>query len=321
MSRIDAIDADIAALDTQRSAPDPVVPAAGRLEEFSGAGPVTGRAQVPLATRLSTLHCDVYHIDAGVNYESEIAMTTVTSVRTVDDARVTLAFADAYRGQASAWTGHVRYTPRRTGHDATSDLWGLELAPLSSYAAGVASVGGRERERFALAGGEVVVFDCADVPDARWAAWLGPWHMAHGLFYAPQWDSVDIIETFSRVRWQDTPEGMVADAGRRYDLQRAVYLLPVAGVGTMLVESSRREADRVPAWRGFSGRVGEIWRLPKGNSGGPEPLMLVSDSALVTISPWSEASAGRGVTSADDARLTEKAADFLSSLERADWQG
>ena len=247
-------------------------------------------------------------------------MTTVTSVRTVDDARVTIELDDAYRGRTSVWTGHARYTPRRTGQDTTADLWALELAPLSSLAAGVASVGGRERERFALAGGEVVVFDCADLPEARWAAWLGPWHLAHGLFYAPQWDSNDIAETFSRVRWQDTPEGLTADPGKRFNLQRAVYLLPVSGVGTMLVESSRREADRVPAWRGFSGRSGEIWRLSRPDSGGPEPLMLVTPTALVTISPESEASAGQGLRPADETRLTERAAGLLSSLRRVEWR-
>lgn len=244
-------------------------------------------------------------------------MATQALVRTLSDGWVSVEVDDTYDGTADEWTGHVRFSPRRTGRTTTDDLWALELAPLSSLPAGVASVGGRQRERFALTGGEMVIFDCADLDDARWAAWLGPWHMAHGLFYAPQWDSADIVETFQRVRWNDTPDGMTGDIGQRFNLQRAVYVLPFAHIGTMLIEAQSRAADRIPKWRGFQGRAGEIWRLPPQSGEGPESLLLVTGSALVTLNPWKVPSRdGRGGTGAG---TTAEAAEFLSSVRRVDW--
>ncbi|WP_433242609.1 hypothetical protein ACQPYK_38380 [Streptosporangium sp. CA-135522] len=187
--------------------------------------------------------------------------------------------------------------------------------------AAVASVRGRERERFSLAGGEVVVYDCEDPADARWAAWLGPWHMAHALFYNPEWESADIVETFSRVTWNDTPEGLTADAGRRFDLSTAIYLTTIAGVGTMKVEAKRTEVNKIPKWRGYSAASGEIWRLPAPPSGQETPFLLVTDTAMVTLFPWDAPKQGQqGVSARAAAGTPETAADFLSKVKRVEWK-
>ncbi|WP_214413835.1 hypothetical protein [Sphaerisporangium fuscum] len=199
-------------------------------------------------------------------------------------------------------------------------MWALELAPASSLGSGVYSVGGTERERLSLAGGELVVYDCKDPQDARWAAWLGPWHMAHGMFYAPLWETRDIVETFTRLAWTDTPEGMTADAGQRFDLSTAMYLQAIAGVGTLKVESKRASADRIPKWRGYEAQAGEIWRLDDANAA-VQPLMMVTDSAVVTLSPWDaprESQPGRSVRAAGLA-ASQAAADFLTKIKRIDW--
>lgn len=199
-------------------------------------------------------------------------------------------------------------------------MWALELAPLSSLSAAVESVGGRESERFSLAGGEVVVFDCTDPPDARWAAWLGPWNMAHGLFYAPQWDAADIAEVFSRVSWVDTPEGMTADPGDRFNLEAAIYLLGFTGVGTLSVESRRASAAPIPRWRGFTTAAGEIWRMPAPKPGGDEPLLLVTETAVATLSPWNVPATGGGRGADRTAAGTaENAFAFLRTVKRVDW--
>ncbi|MEV0597404.1 hypothetical protein [Nonomuraea cavernae] len=200
-------------------------------------------------------------------------------------------------------------------------MWALELAPKSSLGSGVFSVGGRERERFSLAGGELVIYDCKDPQDARWAAWLGPWHMAHGMFYAPMWESHDIIETFSRVAWTDTPEGMTADPGQRFDLSMALYMQTVAGVGTLQVQSKASGADQIPKWRGYEARAGEIWRLEAAPDAQSQPLLMVTDSAVVTLTPWDaprESQPGVSVRAAGSAP-DESAADFLTKVKRLDW--
>ncbi len=217
----------------------------------------------------------------------------------------------------SSWMGHARYIPRYGRRMATPDMWALEIAPVASLGAGIASVQGKERERFSLAGGEVVVADCGDPDDARWAAWMGPWHMAHGMFYAPAWESSDIADVFSRVQWTDTPEGLTADPGDRFDLETAIYLLSVEGVGTLTVESKRAAAHRIPAWRGFSTPAGEIWRLP---GEGTESLLCATRSAVATLSPWDVPAAGTSERTGRPAAGTpERAFDFLRGLRRVDW--
>ncbi|WP_285702648.1 hypothetical protein [Microtetraspora sp. NBRC 16547] len=201
-------------------------------------------------------------------------------------------------------------------------MWALELAPMSSLGSGVHSVGGRERERFSLAGGELVIYDCTEPNDARWAAWLGPWHMAHGMFYAPTWETADIVEVFSRVAWNDTPEGMTADPGQRFDLSMAMYMQTVAGVGTLEVQSKRTAAELIPKWRGYEATAGEIWRLEAVPDAEAQPLLMVTDSAVVTLTPWDaprEARPGVSVRAAGIAP-EDAAATFLTKVKRLDWR-
>ncbi|WP_203982400.1 hypothetical protein [Sphaerisporangium rufum] len=201
-------------------------------------------------------------------------------------------------------------------------MWALELAPTSSLGSGISSVGGRERERFSLAGGELVIYDCEKPADARWAAWVGPWHIVHGMFYAPLWESADIVETFTRVTWTDTPEGMIADPGGRFEMSTSLYTQTIAGVGTLQVESRQKSTDQIPKWRGHRSRAGEIWRMDGADSSENEPLLMVTDSAVVTLSPWNAPQPGRPGIGARAAGLapTEAAADFLTRVRRLDWR-
>ncbi|MFV2110113.1 hypothetical protein [Micromonospora sp. LOL_015] len=101
-------------------------------------------------------------------------MAHSTVVRAIDNSIVELEVDDEFRDRLSPWLGHIRYMPKYGGRDTTAEMWAFELAPLSSLGSGVFAVGGRERERFTLSGGEVVIYDSTTLPDARWAAWLGP---------------------------------------------------------------------------------------------------------------------------------------------------
>ncbi|MDP4507098.1 hypothetical protein [Nonomuraea turcica] len=248
-------------------------------------------------------------------------MGHLSTLRTVSNSFVRLEVDDAEAASLTPWTGHVRYTPKYGGRTTTAESWGLELAPKSSLAAGVNSVRGRERERFSLNGGEVVVYDCEDPADARWAAWLGPWHMAHGLFYAPEWESSDIVDTFSRVTWVDTPEGLTADGGSRFDVSMEFYATWIAGVGTMMVESKQAGISRIPNWRGYGAASGELWRMPAPPTGDETPFLLVTESAIATLYPWDAPSAGQASVSARAAAgSAETAAGFLSKVKRVEWQ-
>lgn len=230
---------------------------------------------------------------------------------------ITVEAGDPDEGSlARAWMGHARYIPRYGRRLTTPDMWALEIAPVASLEAGIASVQGRERERFALMGGEVAVFDCGHPENARWAAWMGPWHMAHGMFYAPAWESGDIADTFSRVQWTDTPEGLTADPGDRFDLETAIYLLSVAGVGTLTVESKRAARHKIPAWRGFAAPAGEIWRIP----GASDSLLYATRSALAVLSPWDAPAAGTiAPTHRPGAGTPQRGFEFLRGLRRVDW--
>ncbi|GIH98415.1 hypothetical protein [Planobispora takensis] len=224
-----------------------------------------------------------------------------------------------------SWTGHIRYTPRYGARGNTADVWALELAPKSSLGAGINSIRGTERERFAYNGGEVVIYDCGDIPDARWATWMGPWNMAHGMFYAPQWEADDVLQVLSRVQWTDTPEGLTASPGRRFNLQLMQYFLPVAGVGTLQVEPKSMTSTPVPGWRGLSTQAGEIWRMSSSEGPKYESLMLATESAVVTLDPWAVPRKGRQ-GQAPQARSAQEegdalgvAADFLSRVKSARW--
>ncbi|MCA2186375.1 hypothetical protein [Nonomuraea cavernae] len=215
----------------------------------------------------------------------------------------------------------MRYLPKYGSRNTTADVWALELAPKSSLGSAVFSVGGRERERFSLAGGELVIYDCKTPQDARWAAWLGPWHMAHGMFYAPMWESQDIVETFTRVAWTDTPEGLTADAGQRFDLSMALYIQTIAGVGTLHVQTKQAGAKQIPKWRGYEAPAGEIWRLEAAPDSQTQPLLMVTDSAVVTLTPWDaprESQPGVSVR-AKGIAPEESAADFLTKIKRLAW--
>lgn len=231
----------------------------------------------------------------------------LSSIRTVDRSMLTVEANGASTSLfTTPWTAHIRYSPKYGRSSSTNEMWGLELASLSSLNAGVESVGGRERERFTIAAGEVVIFDCAEPADARWAALLGPWNFAHALFYEPQWETSDIVETFSRLQWTDTPEGMTAQPGQAYAFERSVYLNEVPDVGTLFVEGKRTASRQVPRWKGYSAAAGEIWRLPKPATGDAEPLLFATASAVATLSPV-------GVQALDTAF------DFLTSIKRIDW--
>lgn len=248
-------------------------------------------------------------------------MAHLSTLRTVKNSFLRLEVEDAEAPSLASWTGHVRYTPKYGARNTTTETWGLELAPLSSLTAGINSVRGRERERFSLAGGEVVVYDCEDPSDARWAAWLGPWHMAHGLFYAPEWESADIVDTFSRVTWQDTPEGMMADGGKRFDVSMELYAISIAGIGTMTVESKQAAINRIPKWRGYGAPSGEMWRLPAPPSDQATPFLLVSDTAIATLYPWDAPGSNKaGVSARAAAGTPETAADFLSKVKSVEWR-
>lgn len=248
-------------------------------------------------------------------------MGHVSTVRTVANTLLHLEVDDAEAGSLTPWGGHVRFTPKYGGRNTTAETWGLEIADKSALTAGVNSVRGKERERFSLAGGEVVVYDCEDPADARWAAWLGPWHMAHGLFYSPEWESSDIAETFSRVTWNDTPEGLTADPGKRFGLSTEIYLTTIAGVGTMKVEAKQAGVNRIPKWRGYGAASGEMWRLQAPPSGQETPFLLVTDTAIATLFPWDAPKAGQaGVSARAAAGSPETAADFLSKVKRVEWK-
>ncbi|MFJ2032063.1 hypothetical protein [Streptosporangium sp. NPDC087985] len=220
-----------------------------------------------------------------------------------------------------AWNGHIRFTPRYGSRENTSDVWALELAPKSALGAGVNAIRGTERERFTFSGGEVIIYDCADMPGGRWAAWVGPWHMAHGMYYEPEWEANDVIKTLSRVQWTDTPEGLTAAPGQRFTLERAKYFLPVAGVGTLQVEPKNLSFVQVPRWRGLSAPAGEVWRL--NNTEGPqyESVMLVTETAVVTIDPWDVPRRGQQNAPSALAKTNAlaTAADFLTRVKSVTW--
>lgn len=241
------------------------------------------------------------------------------SVLAVDNSTIELDVGDAYADRCDPWTGYAMFTPRRSGLQTTAELWGLDFAPLSALAAGVESVGGRERERFQAGGGQIRVFDCDQVADARWAAWLGPWHMVHGMFHTPQWESGDIAESLLRVRWTDTPDGLVADVGQRFNIQRAVYITDVAGVGTLRVERKSRERHRVPAWRGYQAPAGEIWRVAKPEVGAEE-LMLATPTVVASLDPWNAPDRGGRAAKRRERGTVEDGAAFLASVQRLSWR-
>lgn len=244
-----------------------------------------------------------------------------TAVRAIDRTMVSVEVNETEKNAAFfPWAGHVRYIPNYGGRATSGELWALELAPITPLSAAVESVGGRERERFSLAGGEVSIYDCAQPGDARWAAWMGPWHMVHGMFYAPKWESDDIAEAFSRVSFVDTTDGMTAEPDHRWTLELSIYLLGIAGIGTLYVQPKRVAARRIPKWRGLTVTAGEVWRLPRPPDSNDEPLLFVTDGAVATLMPWDVPTPAGATPSQRTAAGTASAAlEFLRNITRVDW--
>jgi hypothetical protein len=218
------------------------------------------------------------------------------------------------------WFGHARFIPKYGRGSTTGEMWGLDLAPASSLDAGITSVGGKEVARFSLNGGEVVIADATDPADSRWAAWVGPWHMVHGFFYAPAWQTSDIVETFTRVRWVDTPEGMSAEPNSRYDLTAATCFTSITGVGTLQVESKKHSDARVPKWQGAVVAAGEVWQLPDQSGTGSTPLLHVSPTALAILYPG-DVPRRNAVTATGlaGAGTSQRALEFLGAIQRMEW--
>jgi hypothetical protein len=218
------------------------------------------------------------------------------------------------------WFGHVRFTPRYGRGTATAEMWGADLAPASSLAAGIASVQGVERERFTIAGGELVIVDCGNQKGARWAAWVGPWNMVHGFFYEPMWETADVVELFSRVKWVDTPEGMTADPAPRYDFSMAMCLLSITGVGMLRVESKQLSSSRPPRWRGALVPAGEVWQIPDRSGVAQTSFLHVTGSAVALLIPGDVPKRYTAVpTGRSGAGTPQRALEFLGTVRRVDW--
>jgi hypothetical protein len=203
------------------------------------------------------------------------------------------------------WFDHVRFLPRYGHRGTTADGWGLDVAPVASLGAAIESVRGRLRHRFTLAGGEVLVVDAAVPPRSRWAAWAGPWHLVHGMFYAPDWETTDIAETFTRVRWTDTPDGLTADPGRAFGFGAVMCRLRIAGVGSLRIEAKSVASARPPRWRGAQVPSGEVWQLPDRSGVSRPSLLLAGATAVALLVP--------------DAGAEERAVEFLAGVRRLDW--
>ncbi|MEV8631121.1 hypothetical protein AB0395_05635 [Streptosporangium sp. NPDC051023] len=241
-------------------------------------------------------------------------MAQLSTVRAVDNSFVSVNLDGVTEDELHNWTGNLRYTPRYGGRGTTADAWGFNVAPRDALGAGVSGLRATERQRFAYSGGEIIVYDCADMPESRWAAWVGPWNMAHCMFHTPNWEPNDIVQHFSRVQFTDTPEGLTSSGGRRFNLRRASYFLPVPGVGTLAVQPKHLNSTQVPGWRGFSTGAGEVWRMSSKEGLPYEWLMLVTQTAVVKIDPWDVPR--RGVTEVAEPRpgaeALSAAADFLT---------
>ncbi|HZM80908.1 MAG TPA: hypothetical protein VFC19_34730 [Candidatus Limnocylindrales bacterium] len=248
-------------------------------------------------------------------------MTVTTSVRAAGGDMLHIDLDDSSAELLDhPWFGHVRFIPKYGRGSTTGEMWGLDLAPATSLDAGITSAGGREVARFSVNGGEVVIADATDPPDSRWAAWVGPWHMVHGYFYPPAWETSDIVETFSRVRWVDTPEGMTAEPSKRYDLMTAMCVTSITGVGLLQVESKKQSSARVPKWQGAVLRAGEVWRIPDQSGVASTSLLHITPTAVAILYP-NDAPQRNTVTETGrpGAGTPERALEFLSTIQRLEW--
>ncbi len=248
-------------------------------------------------------------------------MTVTTSVRAASGDMLRIDLDDSSAGLLEhPWFGHARFIPKYGRGNTTGEMWGLDLAPAASLDAGINSSGGKEVARFSVNGGEVVIAEASDPADSRWAAWIGPWHMAHGMFYAPQWSTSDIVETLTRVRWVDTPEGMTAEPNSRYDLAGAMCVTSVTGVGLLQVESRKHSPARVPKWQGAALPAGEVWQIPNQTGAGSTNLMHVTPTAVAIVVP-NDVPQRNSVTPTGlaGAGTADRALQFLGTIRRMEW--
>ncbi|MFI6599627.1 hypothetical protein ACIBHX_25530 [Nonomuraea sp. NPDC050536] len=241
------------------------------------------------------------------------------AVQAIDGSRITVDLSREEQAALRDWTAHIRYIPKYGRRSPTYDGWGLEIAPSSALSAVVESRGYTNPQRFSMGGGDVVIYDCATPEGARWAAWAGPWHMAHGFFYAPRWEAADVIDTLTRLRCVDTPDGLLGDPGDRFTLEWAAYMVPVVGVGILQVVAKAKAQAGLPTWRGMAAQAGEVYRNPPATPGSGETLMLVGSNAVVTLDPWDVPDrAGRTSLRAGSGTM-EAGLDFLTRIKRVDW--
>lgn len=141
-----------------------------------------------------------------------------------------------------------------------------------------------------------------------------------GSFSCPL-STEDIVDTFSRVRWTDTPEGMTADPGARFHLGLNYYLLTVPGIGTIQFESRgvSQTSGRIPAWKGHTTRTGELWTLPPVSDSGPPGLLMATDSAVVKLKPWDAPGHDSRPSGRPRGGTMETAASFLAEIDSVSW--
>lgn len=248
-------------------------------------------------------------------------MTVTTSVRAASGDILHIDLDDTSAVLLEhPWFGHARFIPKYGRGSTTAQMWALDLAPVASLDAGINSIGGKEVARFSVNGGEVVIAEATDPADSRWAAWIGPWHMVHGMFYAPQWETSDIVETLTRVRWVDTPEGMTAEPNSRYDLAGAMCVTSITGVGLLQVESRNHSPARVPKWQGAALPAGEVWQIPDQTGAGSAPLMHVTPTAVAILYP-NDVPQRNSVTATGraGAGTSDRALQFLGTIQRMEW--
>jgi hypothetical protein len=92
-------------------------------------------------------------------------------------------------------------------------------------------------------------------------------------------------------------------------------------VGSLQVEPKTASAGRIPSWRGYQGRTGEIWRLGEQPGSSATPLLMATETAVATLSPWDVPRASKPGVRVRPASVhpDEAAASFLSTVRRLDW--
>lgn len=192
---------------------------------------------------------------------------------------VTVTAADG-REQSEPIYCHARYRPRLGFSVASRESWAYQVTSADRLDAGLAALGGRERRRLSFAGGTIVIADgfAGDGTPLTGAAWVGPWHLVSGLFYAPANTDQYIVDYFSRGSFTDTPDGLLisVDGYIQYGTM-VVTMLP--GIGHLHLASTADVASDIPRFAGQRVPAGEVWRR-KSEQGGPDILQIASPSAV-----------------------------------------